>query len=79
MSRLTKLSGWNISVEKVKRTAPGGNGQGLKEIEIFVLAFTEVQPPTGDQIVFECDRQVADFIVERITGIALPGIHIPKL
>ena len=75
----TKLTGWNVHVEKetIKETSDNGVP---KDAEGWVLVFTEMIPPTHNEIRFDFGRQVRDHIVRELTGgIILHGGELPKL
>ena len=69
--RITRLRGWGIHVEKIQ--VPG-------EEDEWRLIFEEKIPSTGDQVVFEMNRQTRDGVVRALTdGIVLAGGDLPKL
>jgi hypothetical protein len=78
MSTVTKLSGWNVEVKKRKFAVTTANGLP-SEIEGFAFVYTEVDPNTGNKVIFECTKEIADLVVGSITGIVIPGMDTPIL
>jgi len=78
--RLEKLKGWNVSVLRIRVTEQAeGNGEP-HEVDGWALVFTEVLPPTGDQVIFEFGQGVRDFVVRELTGgIVLAGGDLPSV
>ena len=70
--RVERLRGWNVSVDK--QYTPD------EDDYLWVLSFTEMQPPTGHQIMFEMNRDTRDGLVRALTdGIVLAGGELPRL
>lgn len=70
--KITRLRGWNVGVQKLI----GESG----EDDLWKMTFQERKPPTGDEIVFEMNRETRDALVRGLTdGIILAGGDLPKL
>lgn len=70
--RITRLRGWSVGAEKT--FIPD------EEDHVWTLTFTETHPPTGEQLIFEMNRDTRDALVRALTdGIVLAGGDFPRL
>lgn len=69
--KISRLRGWSVGVEKSQQ--PGMDDE-------WRFIFTEQIPPTGDQIIYEMNRETRDALVRELTnGIVLAGGELPRL
>jgi len=79
MSTFQKLQGWNIGITKRQFKETGENGQP-KEVDGYRIVFTEVMPPSGNQIIFDCHKEIWDKVVQQATGVFIPELgDLPRL
>lgn len=77
--KIERLRGWNVGVERGQQIRQSADGTPESLEPIWILVFSEVNPPSGNSIVFEMNEETKDTLISMLKTGIVTASELPRL